>query len=362
MHRQNLFDGECYTTHFAIITYKKLMSGQWVTYADIMAEFLGKTSVADLECSISKCDHYSALKKAFPAICDAINTAVGKDCIYEEGNKKNKKYRYIYKEENDDPLADMRNAKVITNLEQYWKFCQDSAGFFPISWLEYFFRDCQDLLDIKTKRQKGEQVISASIDRILTNIELLPMLYEVITNRQVLEITYKSFNEEKTTLTFHPHYLKEYNGRWHLFGHAEGKEPEYGYDIALDRIEGIPRPIKDFLYIPQPTATFYKDYFNDIVGVSHRKNARMEHIIIRAHSYYMYKLTETKPIHKTQEVVTQYGDYIDGSYGEFSVDLEANKEFVGRILQMGSDLEIVSPESLRNELRDEVQLLTERYK
>ena len=49
----------------------------------------------------------------------------------------------------------------------------------------------------------------------------------------VLEIDYKPYDEEEVTLMFHSHYLKEYNGRWHLFGHAEGKEPEYGYNIAL---------------------------------------------------------------------------------------------------------------------------------
>lgn len=102
----------------------------------------------------------------------------------------------------------MRNAKVINNLRQYWKFCQDSAGFFPKSWLEYFFKDCQDLLDMKVKRQKGEQVIGTSLDSILTNIEYLPLLYEAITNRTVMEIEYKPFDEEQVTLMFHSHYLK----------------------------------------------------------------------------------------------------------------------------------------------------------
>ena len=101
------------------------------------------------------------------------------------------------------------------NLKQYWKFCQDSAGFLPFSWLEYFFKDCQDLIEIKVKKQKGEQVISSSIDRILTNIDFLPMLYEAIINKQVLEIDYKPYEEVLETLIFHPHYLKEYNNIFH---------------------------------------------------------------------------------------------------------------------------------------------------
>ena len=46
---------------------------------------------------------------------------------------------------------------------------------------------------MKAKRRKGEQVISSSLDRILTNIEYLPQLYEAITNKTVMEIEYKPY-------------------------------------------------------------------------------------------------------------------------------------------------------------------------
>ncbi len=358
MTRKNIFDGESYHAMFAQVTYKWLMSRKWVTYTDVMADYLGKKSANDLTCNVSNCDNYGELKKAFRDIRSAIITKVGDGCFEDEGNNRNKRFRYIGKD--NDPLADMRNAKVINNLRQYWKFCQDSAGFFPKSWLEYFFKDCQDLLDMKAKRQKGEQVISASLDRILTNIEYLPSLYEAITNKTVLEIDYKPFKEEEVTLMFHPHYLKEYNGRWHLFGHAEGKEPEYGYNIALDRIQSKPREKARVEYVPSPKH-FYDEFFKDIVGVSHKMDAQKEHVVIRARSFYIYKLMDTKPLHQSYIVVKPYAQYEDGEYGEFSVDVEPNNEFYGRILQMGEGLEIVSPESVRVEIAQRVQDLATLY-
>ena len=222
------------------------------------------------------------------------------------------------------------------------------------------FKDCQDLLDMKAKRQKGEQVISASLDRILTNIEYLPSLYEAITNKMVLEIDYKPFDEEEVTLMFHPHYLKEYNGRWHLFGHAEGKEPEYGYNIALDRIQSKPRERSMVEYVPAPKH-FYDEFFKDIVGVSHMKDAQKKHIVIRARSLYIYKLMDTKPLHQSYTVVRPFAQYDDGEYAEFSVDVEPNNEFYGRILQMGGGLEIVSPESVRDEMAQRVHELATLY-
>ena len=254
----------------------------------------------------------------------------------------------------------MRNAKVINNLRQYWKFCQDSAGFFPKSWLEYFFKDCQDLLEMRARKQKGEQVISASLDRILTNIEYLPMLYEAIVNKQVLEIDYKSFGGEQETLIFHPHYLKEYNGRWNLFGHAEGHSPENGYNVPLDRIQTRPREKSKVEYI-SASPMFYEQFFRDIVGVSHTKDTIKYNIIIRAYTYYIYKLTETKPIHQSQSIAKSWGDHEDGIYGDFSLEVEVNNEFIGRILQMGAGLEIVSPSEVRDLFKQRVKDLANLY-
>ena len=357
MQRKNLFDGESYKAEFALITYRWLMSHRWVTYADIMAERLG-IPTKELPTNLSNCDGYGELKKIVSTLKKAILEKVGENCFEEEGNNRNKHFRYIGKD--DDPLADMRNAKVINNLRQYWKFCQDSAGFFPKSWLEYFFKDCQDLLDIKKKRQKGEQVICTSLDRILTNIEYLPLLYEAITNKTVMEIEYKPFDEGQVILMFHPHYLKEYNGRWHLFGHAEDREPNYGYNIALDRIQARPRERSKVEYISAPEH-FYDEFFNDIVGVSHMKDCKKEHIIIRAHEHYIFKLIDTKPLHLSYKVVKPFGEFEDGKYAEFSVDVELNNEFIGRVLQMGAGLEVMSPLEVREVFTERVKNLASLY-
>lgn len=357
MKRINLFDGESYKAEFAIITYRWLISRRWVTYADIMADRLD-CSIEELPANLSNCDGYGELKKTVGILKKAICEKVGNNCFEEEGNNRNKRFRYTGKD--NDPLADMRNAKAINDLRQYWKFCQDSAGFFPKSWLEYFFKDCQDLLDMKAKRLKGEQVICASLDRILTNIEFLPSLYEAITNKLVLEIDYKPFDEEKVTLMFHPHYLKEYNGRWHLFGHADGKEPENGYNIALDRIQSKPRERAKVQYASAPKH-FYDDFFKDIVGVTHLKDAQIEHIVIRAHKHNIFKLMDTKPLHRSYTVIKPFGVHDDGEYAEFFVDVEPNNEFYGRILQMGAGLEVISPKSIRDEFTQRVNDLVDLY-
>ena len=113
-------------------------------------------------------------------------------------------------------------------------------------------------------------------------------------------------------------------------------------------------------YVPAPKH-FYDEFFKDIVGVSHMKDAKKEHIVMRACSSYIYKLMDTKPLHQSYTVVKPYVQYEDGEYAEFSVDVEPNNEFFARILQMGAGLEIVSPKSVRNEIAQRVQDLVELY-
>lgn len=334
------------------------MSREWFTYADVMADYCGPNSNNDLA-RVSNCDGYGELKKTFMEIRKILKDRHGNDYIEASGNNRSRRYRYYGTE--DDPLEDLKNAKVIKDLQQYWKFCQDSAGFFPQSWLDYYFRDCKDLIEIKDKKEKGEQVISASLDRIHKNIEYLPSLYEAIINKIVLEIDYKPYGEDQATLLFHPHYLKEYNGRWHLFGHVDGLEPEYGYDIALDRIQSRPRERDKAEYIMAP-AMYYKNYFEDMVGVSHMANPIIDDIIVRVHSYYIYNLIDTKPLHHKQSIHKSFGNYPDGEYGEFIVHVEVNNEFIGKILQMGAGLEIMAPKEARDLFSERVRELADLYK
>lgn len=332
---------------------KRIMSREWFTYKEVEEEV---RTVKDSDKNKSKEVVYRELKRAFIELRKILKDKYGDDFIEEEG-KKNRRYRY--KGEVDNPFSDIKNAEVIRSLERYYDFCQNSEGFLPSEWLDYFFEGTKDLFDIDVKRKNGKQVLCAS-HRILNNIELLPNIYEMIINKKVLSVVYSPFGNEKRTLLFHPHLLKEYNGRWHLLGHAEGEEPEFGYDIALDRIIKVDEKT-DINYLPAPSG-YYQVLYKDKVGLSQMKDQDTPHkITVRAHTQYMYGLIKTMPIHDSQKDHKPFGEYEDGTYGDFVVTVKLNNEFIGRILQMGADLEIVAPDNIREEFRKRVENLHKLY-
>ena len=114
-------------------------------------------------------------------------------------------------------------------------------------------------------------------------------------------------------------------------------------------------------YIAAPPM-FYKNHFDNMVGVSHLDNPIIDDIIVRAHSYYIYNLMVTKPLHNKQGIKKEFGDYEDGTYGELIVHVEVNNEFIGRILQMGSGLEIMEPKEARDLFSKRVRELADLYK
>ena len=97
-------------------------------------------------------------------------------------------------------------------------FCKASAGILPSSWFSAYFENTQLLLDTHREDEGGMSHIRSSLEQNLTNIDLLPVFYKAITDKQVLRFSYQRFGQESFTLTFHPQFLKEYNGRWFVFG------------------------------------------------------------------------------------------------------------------------------------------------
>ena len=167
-------------------------------------------------------------------------------------------------------------------------------------------------------------------------------LYESISHRKVLNISYHKYGGDSWIREIHPYQLRQYNNRWFLVGYEEKLSDKLPLVVLpLDRIE----------YVSEVADIQYKPYngdiekpFDSIVGVSLKFNEPPVHIIIRAYrptSDYI----KTKPIHSSQHILDITDDHID-----FSLDLIPNYEFETIMLSYADNCEILEPSFLRDRI------------
>jgi hypothetical protein len=357
---KNIFAGTGIKTTFVNLLYDELMKREFVTLADIMCLKRRRPKGFydnNPQQTLSNERFYGDLKKASSELIQALEKAYP-GCIEDNGKiGKGKAFRYIG--ENDDPLAEERKAVEQKRIEDYVAFCKASAGILPASWFSAYFDNTQLLLDTHREAESGASQISSSLEQNLTNIDLLPVFYKAITDKKVLRFDYQRFGQEPFSLTFHPQFLKEYNGRWFVFGDAD-REPYQAYNIPLDRIVGEVCEVDDVEYIPAPKG-FYQAFFNNIIGVTHEKDAKVEEVVIRTRTEYQHGLLLTKPLHHSQRETLPYGEHGGLWYGEIRLMLEPNRELRGRILLYGEGLEVIKPSSLREQVKETLRKQLEQY-
>lgn len=353
----NIFGGQSTRALFAHYVYEELRKREFVSLVDVLCIYYKRDkSYYDLH-TYSSDKAYIQLKKAFPEVIKALEKVEPSSVIDNGKTGKGKAFKYVGKD--DDPLAAERKAVVQKSVEDYVEFCKASSGIMPASWFSSFFENTQLLLDTERESEDGNGLIRSSLEQNLTNIQLLPQFYKAITDHQVLRFVYQPFGLDGFELTFHPQFLKEYNGRWFVFGDAN-REPFKAYNVPLDRIVGDLTIIDDIEYVSAPQG-FYQAFFKDILGVTHEKGAKLEHVVIRTKTEYQHGLLLTKPLHHSQEETLSFGEHNDGQYGEVTLTIEPNRELRGRILQYGEGLEIMKPEALRKQIRGSLSILLGQY-
>ena len=357
MPTKNIFAGFGARSEFVNLIYRELMKRDFISYADILALYFKRPKGYYDKIACNSETGYGELRKAFPEVIKALKKTYP-DCI-EDNGKKGKGKSYRYKGKDDDPLADERHAIEQKRLEDYVAFCKASAGILPSCWFSSYFENTQLLLDTNREAESGISHIRSSLEQNLTNIDLLPVFNKAITNKKVLSFFYQRFGQEPFELTFHPQFLKEYNGRWFVFGDAD-REPYQAYNVPLDRIVGELIEVNDVEYIPAPKG-FYQEFFKDIIGVTHEKGAKVEKVVIRTKTEYQHGLLLTKPLHHSQKETLPFGEHEDGCYGEVTLTIEPNRELRGRILMYGGGLEVMSPLALREQIEDIIKQQAELY-
>ena len=264
-----------------------------------------------------------------------------------EKDKMGRKVYYYYSDVNfsinNQPLTESEALELKETLITLNRF----KGLPQFEWIENI------ITRLESSFQLGEQaneIIEFDQNEFLKGKEFINTLYHAIINKAVLLVTYESFKSgTNTIIEFHPYYLKQYNNRWFSFG----KNPNYNNitNLALDRIINIEISDKQYL----ETNIDFKEYFEDIIGVTFDENQSPIEITIRIEKS-LWPYIKTKPLHGSQKIKEKHSDYVD-----ISLHLIPNYELESVLLQYGEKLTVLNPETLRQSMKQRVQQLFKNY-
>jgi predicted DNA-binding transcriptional regulator YafY len=201
---------------------------------------------------------------------------------------------------------------------------------------------------------------NSNSDKINNNFSIFyGPLYDAIISNKVIRVKWFSFKDGEKRAVVHPYLLKQYNQRWYLIGYSErnniyiepGKPLKKILNIALDRMipftEKEPIQYAEDKYIEYGVDNFYRN----LVGVSFTENGPQKIKLKVTNDLKPY--VESKPLHNTQTPIME-----DNT---FTITVHINYELRSLIRSHGVGLEVLEPQSLREEMKRDFETLVEMY-
>lgn len=173
------------------------------------------------------------------------------------------------------------------------------------------------------------------------------VLFEAIRSRRRVHLTYRSISSgEVTTRKVEPYHLYNFEGVWYLCGFCLLRGELR--DFALDRVVDVTILDEGFTI---PSDFDPEEYLSRAFRMFRGETCS---VTVRFDAYQARWIRE-RIWHPTQRV-TELGG------GELLFEVEANPEEIKRwVIGYGSHAEIVSPPSLREEVKREIQKMLTRY-
>jgi predicted DNA-binding transcriptional regulator YafY len=178
-------------------------------------------------------------------------------------------------------------------------------------------------------------------------------IFDAIVNKQVIEINYHPFGKNVQFSTVSPYHLKQYNNRWFLIGKNHGFESLTNF--AIDRIEGI-KEIGRSKYEPLDDDFNFEEFFEDVVGVS-VENVPVEDIVVYVQEK-AFNYIFTKPLHESQIIKREL---LPDRRREIDLKVKDNYELRALLRSFGSQIEVIKPASLREEMKKDADALCKMY-
>lgn len=189
-------------------------------------------------------------------------------------------------------------------------------------------------------------------EKIPSGYEYLTELIQAMRESKVIKMEYQSFYaKESQDVVLEPYCLKVFKQRWYITGRNTGKDALRTY--ALDRIYDMEITDKKFKMPKEFDAQELYDTVYGIILDNDKKVERIEINVYNGQADYFRSL----PLHQSQRELSSTKDCT-----VFEYYLKPTYDFIQELLSHGPDVEVIHPQSLRQQMKGWIQGMAELYK
>ena len=219
-------------------------------------------------------------------------------------------------------------------------------------------------LEMKDDAKQAPFISFSKNDGLQIPKTLLGRLFDAISKKKVIRVTYTPFNQESRQFDIYPYQLKQFNDRWFLLSCPLATDkypfnPSFILTLALDRIS------KDFDYLESEPyidcAVDLKARFDEIIGVTLYQDKDLEDIYF-AVSKESVDYVRTKWMHSTQiELDEESQSYFRDKYPTlkeftfFSIECRENSELYSKFASYTGSVVLLEPVFMREKLASKIE-------
>lgn len=168
-------------------------------------------------------------------------------------------------------------------------------------------------------------------------------------SREILLLYRHNYDPQRDT-QYHvkPISVKQFRRRWYLIAELEDKSV---YSFALDRIRKIEKGNRI-----EPSQMDVDRLFANAFGIIREKGIEAEKITLKVDreqaNYFM-----SRPLHSSQKILSR-----DENFVHMEVRLCPTYDFMMELLSHGAKIEVIAPDSLRENIATKIKEMSETYK
>lgn len=187
------------------------------------------------------------------------------------------------------------------------------------------------------------------LEDIPSGREWLEPILKALQHNYELSIDYENFVGTKFSGLVKPLCVKLFKRRWYLVSLLDNSRIRI---FSLDRVKNLNVTDSSFEYPKDFDAV---DYFRDVFGIVAGTSGKVDNIVIRTYAELPGYL-RSLPMHHSQHEISSNENYTD-----FSLRLRPTFDFIQELLLHRDQLEVLAPETLRNEVLAIISKMKSHY-